>query len=96
MALSLACLGVSDEAILDDYVLSDSAYQELGDKDAMVGALAQRDIDPDTFLCAPRFVMEETLACVRRKHGSVEGYLDSIGFDESWRQRLRESLLGED
>ena len=30
-----------DEAIVDDYARSESAYKELGDQDAMVGALAQ-------------------------------------------------------
>jgi hypothetical protein len=34
-------LGVDDEAIVSDYVLSDSVYRDLGDKDAMVGALRQ-------------------------------------------------------
>lgn len=41
MALALAALGVPDEAIVDDYARSDAAYRELGDRDAMVGALAQ-------------------------------------------------------
>lgn len=41
MALTLAALGVPDEAIVDDYAQSDAAYRELDDDDAMVGALAQ-------------------------------------------------------
>ncbi|CAM9494741.1 unnamed protein product [Choristocarpus tenellus] len=59
----------------------------------MVGALAQRDLDPERFLCAPRHVMEDTLYLLRERHGSVNNYLDSIGFDEGWRQRLRDALL---
>lgn len=41
MALTLAVLGVPDEAIVDDYALSEAAYKELADRNAMVGALAQ-------------------------------------------------------
>ncbi|CAM9557151.1 unnamed protein product [Sphacelaria rigidula] len=95
MALTLAALGVPDEAIVDDYAQSDAAYRELDDDDAMVGALAQEDLDPDIFLSAPRHVMEDILRFIRHKYGSVEGYLDSIGFDSTWRQRLRDALLVE-
>lgn len=41
VALTLAVLGVPDEAIVDDYAKSDAAYKELADRDAMVGALSQ-------------------------------------------------------
>ena len=41
-------LGVDDEAILGDYVLSDSVYRDLGDKDAMVGALRQEQARPES------------------------------------------------
>lgn len=41
MALTLAVLGVPDSAIVDDYAESDSAYRDLNDRQAMVGALAQ-------------------------------------------------------
>ncbi len=42
--LVLSSLGVDDEAILEDYVISDSVYRDLGDKDAMVGALRQEQV----------------------------------------------------
>lgn len=41
VALTLAVLGVPDDAIVDDYAKSDAAYKELADRDAMVGALSQ-------------------------------------------------------
>lgn len=41
MALTLAVLGVPEEAIVDDYARSEAAYRELADRDAMVGALSQ-------------------------------------------------------
>jgi protein tyrosine/serine phosphatase len=61
IALALLCLGIPEQAILDDYTLSDDAYAQLEDKAAMVGALQQHDLDADTFLRAPRSVMESTL-----------------------------------
>mmetsp|Transcript_28457 Transcript_28457/g.47825 ORF Transcript_28457/g.47825 Transcript_28457/m.47825 type:complete len:338 (-) Transcript_28457:126-1139(-) len=39
--LVLSVLGVSDEAILADYTLSDSAYKDIGDNKAMVASLQQ-------------------------------------------------------
>lgn len=40
-ALTLSVLGVPESAIVDDYAISDAAYKQLDDEDAMVGALAQ-------------------------------------------------------
>lgn len=51
-------------------------------------------LDPDKFLCAPMFVMEETLKYIKKNYGSVEGYLDSIGFDDLHRRKLKDSLMG--
>jgi hypothetical protein len=83
---------VSDDEILDDYVKSDSAYRDLNDKKAMVGALEQIDLDPDRFLCAPREVMMATLKIIRDRYGDVNTYLDGIGFGPSWRERLKRAL----
>lgn len=41
VALLLSALGVEQEAIADDYVLSDTAYDDLNDEKALVGALEQ-------------------------------------------------------
>lgn len=90
--LILAALGTPDEAILDDYVLSDSAYKDLNDHKAMVGALEQQNLDAETFLRAPRHVMEQTLKELRESYGTVEQYLDSIGFDAAWRAKLKHAL----
>ncbi|CAM9714067.1 unnamed protein product, partial [Hapterophycus canaliculatus] len=65
VALTLAVLGVPDEAIVDDYAKSELAYRELADRDAMVGALSQEDLDPETFLGAPPHVMEDVLRFIR-------------------------------
>lgn len=91
--LILSILGVSDEDIVEDYSLSANVYAEMNDHKAMVGALKQRSVDPKTFLGAPPKVMKETLLAIQKNYGSVDQYLDSIGFGEKQRQQLRESLL---
>lgn len=91
--LILATLGATDEQILADYVLSDSAYKKIGDKKAMVAALAQTDVDPDTFLRAQPHVMTDTMDYIRSTFGSTDAFLDEYGFDESWRDTLRKNLM---
>eukprot|EP00975_Prorocentrum_lima_P015574 3299685-Prorocentrum_lima.AAC.1 len=58
----------------------------------MVGALEQQNLDAETFLRAPRYVMESTLQHIREEYGSVNNYLDSIGFDAGWRAKLKDAL----
>ena len=87
-AIILALLGADDESIVEDYSLSANVYAEMNDHKAMVGALSQRNLDAKTFLGAPPQVMKDTLTNIRKEYGSVEKYLDYIGFDEESRQRL--------
>lgn len=91
--LTLSILGATDEEILADYVLSDSAYKEIGDSKAMVVGMKQTGVDPDIFLRAKPQVMKDTIQYIRSTFGSINGFLDNYGFDESWRMRLRSSLL---
>jgi len=92
-AIILAALGVDDEDIIEDYSLSANVYAEMNDHKAMVGALSQRSLDAKTFLGAPPEVMRETLKNINEKWGSVEGYLDWIGFDEEDRKQLKAACL---
>ena len=92
-AIILAATGVSEEDIIEDYSLSANVYAEMNDHQAMVGALSQRNLDAKTFLGAPPSVMRETLANINEHWGSVEGYLDWIGFDEEDRNQLKSALL---
>ena len=87
-AIILALLEAEDDAIVEDYSLSANVYAEMNDHKAMVGALSQRSLDAKTFLGAPPHVMEDTLKNIRNDYGSVEEYLDYIGFDENSRKRL--------
>lgn len=93
--LILSVLGATDEEILADYVLSDSAYKEIGDNKAMVAALQQTDVDPETFLRAIPQVMTDTMEYIRDNFGSINGFLDQYGFDEGWRTKLRDNLTQE-
>lgn len=92
-AIMLSVLGADEDDIVEDYSLSANVYAEMGDHQAMVGALSQRSLDPKTFLCAPPKVMKDTLANIKDKYGGVEGYLDSIGFTSEDREQLRAALL---
>jgi hypothetical protein len=91
-AIILALLGTDDDAIVEDYSLSANVYAEMADHKAMVGALSQRNLDAKTFLGAPPHVMEDTLRNIRRDYGSVEEYLDYIGFGKDSRERLIRAL----
>ena len=87
-AIILALLGTADDAIVEDYSLSANVYAEMDDHKAMVGALSQRHLNATTFLGAPAYVMEDTLKNIRNLYGSVEDYLDFIGFHKESRERL--------
>lgn len=52
----------------------------------------QNNLDPEKFLRAPRYVIEQTFTYIKKKYGSTEGYLDEIGFDEEKRKKLKEVL----
>ena len=68
-------------------------YANLGDKNAMVGALRQeqvahhipvpitlltiRKLDPEKFLRAPRAVMEQTIKLLKEEYGGAAKYLES-------------------
>lgn len=91
-AIILSLMGVPDEDIVEDYSLSANVYAEMNDHKAMVGALSQRNLNPKTFLGAPPQVMRDTLNQLKADYGSIEGYLDSIGFDEEHRQKLKAAL----
>ena len=91
-AIILAAMGAEDDDIVEDYSLSANVYAEINDHTAMVGALSQRNLNPKTFLGAPPQVMKDTMKAIKENYGSVEGYLDFIGFGEEDRQKLRDAL----
>jgi len=94
-ALILKLCGVSTQAIVEDYTLSANVYAEMNDHQAMVGALSQRSLDPKTFLGAPAHVMQDTLDAMEEEYGSVEAYLEWIGFDKTKQEALKKACMEE-
>lgn len=92
-AIILALCGVEPEHIVEDYSLSANVYADLDDGNAMVGALSQRDLDPQVFLGAPPEVMRETLNEIKEQYGSISAYATWIGFGPEKQQKLRDALL---
>jgi hypothetical protein len=92
-AIILALCGVSEEDIVEDYMLSANVYAEMNDHSAMVGALSQRNLDPKTFLSAPPGVMRDTLRAIEQEYGSIAGYCDWIGFGPEQQEQLRKACL---
>ena len=91
--LILAALGIDFDSIKADYILSNSAYADMNQKKAFVGALEQNNLDPEKFLIAPAHVIDDLKQHIDLQYGSVEKYLDSIGFSEEKRKQLRKNLL---
>ena len=52
----------------------------------------QNNLDPEKFLRAPREVIDHTLTYIEKRYGSVNDYLDSIGFTEEKRAKLKAAL----
>lgn len=95
-ALFKSCQGVSDEEIIADYKLSE------GIDEIALGALQQRMevaaapgkpvLDRKIFSGADPRNMLTTLAWIKTSHGTIEKYLDSIGFDARWRRMLNTTV----
>lgn len=91
--LCQSILGVSDDEIVDDYNKSD-AMRASSASEAMKPRRKGR-LDRNVFAGSPREACLGALAFVRTKYGSVSpGYLDYIGFDQSWRDRFRLAIQG--
>ena len=88
-ALVLAICGADESTIIADYVASNTAQMKVV---AMAGIEMKKEldgIDRSKFEGAPQEALEEALSFVKSKHGSINGYLCSIGFDEEKQVRLR-------
>ena len=86
--LVLSVLGVEDEEIIRDYALSEQGL--LGIREQTVREVCGMYGFKDEFTHAYPDTMIELLQSIRGKYGSVTQYLDSIGFDESHRDKLRQ------
>jgi hypothetical protein len=84
-------LGISDGIIVDDYFISNQMRKGSAAADSI---RRKGRLDRTFFSGTSPEAMETTLLFLRSKYGSVSpGYLDQIGFDERWRQRLVVALI---
>lgn len=92
-ALFKSTLGATDEDIIEDYKRSEGIDEiALGELQQRMEAAASPDkpvLDRRVFSGADPKNMLTTLAFIRSNHGTVDRYLDSIGFDDAWRKKLR-------
>jgi protein tyrosine/serine phosphatase len=84
IALTLAIVGVSVEAIADDYALSNEWAERFTDTNADFA---------EHWIFAPREAMTVFLAELVDTYGSVEGYLATAGVGPTEFTALRENLL---
>jgi len=96
-AIVLSVLGVPDETIVTDYVLSDLAHgPAVAWAEVHAPELAAEFASlPDWLLYASPVVMQAFLDGLRTQHGSVEDYLAAIGVGQDVLGTLRRRLLEE-
>jgi len=92
LALIHSVLGVSQVDIVADYVRSGSFLSE---------PILRSVFPPEAGAAkywqeSPPSAIKDTLTYIVNKYGSINGYLDTIGFDLQWRKRLRYRLLNID
>lgn len=98
-ALTHHVLGVSDEDIIADYLLTNEAARiearapEVARRLAELYGRTPSDAAVRTFLGVRAEYIQACLAGIRARHGSLDGYLDHIGVDRAMRERVAEQLL---
>jgi protein-tyrosine phosphatase len=91
-AIVLAAAGVDDDAIVADYTLS---AERLAIARARMPELRREEMAalPPVLLTTPPEAMHGFLAGLRERHGSVEGYLASLGLGPDHVAALRAALV---
>ena len=94
-ALTLSLLGVSDDDVAADYALSTRAIERFRAWMAVNAPEALEELDkvPDAFTRSPVEAMGLFLADLREQYGSVAGYAESVGVDQSAVAAMRDQLL---
>lgn len=97
VALILAALGVDEATIMQDYLLSNRATSSLFDRASRRMRDRYGDRLDDESIRIVTGVREEYLRAalreVRKRHGSLDGYLEDIGVDERVRRELQSRLV---
>ena len=88
-ALLLLALDVPAERVAFDYSLT-AKYLP---KEAAVSLLRRANFDSEEMASSNKGTMSQTIAFIVVNYGSVEKYLDATGFDQTWRNRLKEKYM---
>ena len=93
-AIILSLLGVADEVITEDYVLTEQARLRLSEQDlaAAFYYLRSRGL-PDDMVYAKAQTMAGFLVGMRRKHGGILNFVTRAGFSSEEVDLLRSLLL---
>ena len=96
-ALLLAALGVDDDIVVADYALTAVSIERMRRWYAAnrPDLAVQIDEVPSMFLAARPEAMQQSLDQVRAKHGSIRGYLATIGVDDTTLETLADTLTRE-
>jgi len=95
-ALLLGLAGVSDEDIIDDYILTEQMIPDLVAEFLSISRANGGDVESyATLLESPAETMEETLSHIKTQHGTVRDYVGSIGLRPADVFRLVDRLCGD-
>lgn len=99
VALILLSLGVAREDVYEDYRLTE-VYADVLQLKAEIATLVRRtvDIQPqsglvDALATVRDAYLDAALLAIDEEHGSLRGYLASVGIDEALLKRLHDRLL---
>lgn len=87
-AVVLMALGASETLVLEEYMLSNTYRRDIGH--LMPPGLATSVAEEFTSV-NPRY-LEASLAAIKSEFGSVDAYLEQLGFDDKRRANLRDVL----
>jgi protein-tyrosine phosphatase len=89
-ALTLSLLGVDDDTVAEDYELSEAAEPQAWIRWAK---LRPGIVRPENVTISPRAAMRRFLTDLRDRHGSITGYVASVGVTDDHITALRGHLL---
>jgi len=79
-----------DVEIVESYAISGELLNEMpNEQQQQESSSSSSTIDWSYFRGSPSYAMQDTLSWIRQRYGTVEGYLDTISFDEQKRSKLR-------
>lgn len=95
-ALLLGLAGVSDEDIIGDYTLTEQMIPDLVAEFLSISRENGGDVENyATLLQSPADTMARMLSHIRTQHGTMQDYVDGIGFARMDHSRLIDRLCGD-